>query len=553
MHGTVAFELEPTAGPDVAPSSLLRFITCGSVDDGKSTLLGRLLYEGSRIPQDQLEALSAESKRYGSQGAAPDFALLVDGLAAEREQGITIDVAYRYFSTPRRKFIAADTPGHEQYTRNMATGASTADLAVLLVDARKGLLPQTRRHSLIVSMLGVRHVIVAVNKMDLVGFAQLTFARIEKDYHAFAANLGFSSIICIPVSATAGDNIVSPRLNMTWYRGRTLLEHLETVDVTSRAREAPFRMPVQLVNRPNSEFRGFSGLVTSGSIRPGDWVRVHPSGFKTQVGRVVTADGDLAEAIQGQSVTLTLVDEADVARGDMIAALVAPPTVSDRIKARLLWVSEEPLAAGCSYLLKAGTGSAIATIATPGARIDIATGCAENVMTPGRSLELNEIGLAAITLDRLLAFDIYEASADTGGFILIDRTTNQTVAMGLIEGLSGETSKPAKLNSAFAELRRGVMKRERGIEWLEHAHEKPWRSLAKAVTWRTTGSVDTFLLALLFTGNTRLSVAISGTEILTKIALYYFHERIWAWVSAGCRRISCAPVTCLVPAKEIVG
>jgi sulfate adenylyltransferase large subunit len=517
----------------VNPRSLLRFITCGSVDDGKSTLIGRLLYEGSLIPDDQICALRAESKSRGARGDDVDYALLVDGLTAEREQGITIDVAYRYFATARRTFIVADTPGHEQYTRNMATGASTADLAVVLMDARKGVLPQTRRHSQILSMLGVRRVIVAVNKMDLVGFSQLAFEQIEANYRRFAEKLGFSHIICIPVSAAKGDNVVAPSLNTAWYRGCTVLGTLESIDIQDRGGETPFRMPVQRVNRPNSEFRGLSGLICGGRVRPGDRVLAQPSGFATRVARIVSDRGDLAEAVAGQSVTLTLAEEVDVARGDMLVGASAPASVADRIKGRLLWLADEHSADGPSYLIKVGTATAAARMGNPLGKLDVATGRVESAAadTP---LRLNEIGVVSISIDRPVAFDPYRANRDTGGFILIDRVTNQTVAMGLIDDAA-----PGDAASGATDVRRrarddlATADEKRRIAWIDHPHEQPWRSLTKALSWRMTGSMDTFLLALLFTGNARVSAAIGATEIITKVVLYYFHERIWTRIGLG--------------------
>jgi bifunctional enzyme CysN/CysC len=332
--------------------SLLRFITCGSVDDGKSTLIGRLLYEAGLLYEDQLAALEADSRKVGTQGGDLDFALLLDGLMAEREQGITIDVAYRFFSTEKRKFIVADTPGHEQYTRNMVTGASTADAAILLVDAGKGLLAQTRRHSYLVSLLGIRHVVLAVNKMDLVGYAQPTFAAIERDYRGFAAQIGLEDVRCIPVSALHGDNVVSLSVRMPWYPGPTVLGYLETVEIDhARLERAPFRMPVQWVNRPHPDFRGFAGLVAGGTVRPGDRVRVLPSGRESRVARLAAADGDLAQAVPGQSITLVLADEIDVSRGDVIAAADSPAGVADQFEATVVWLSEQPMLPGRPYLL----------------------------------------------------------------------------------------------------------------------------------------------------------------------------------------------------------
>ncbi len=532
-----AVKVEPLAAP--APKTLLRFITCGSVDDGKSTLIGRMLYDAKLVPDDQLETLVSESKKHGTDGDRLDFSLLVDGLAAEREQGITIDVAYRYFGTRNRSFIVADTPGHEQYTRNMATGASTADLAVLLVDARKGLLIQTRRHSLIVSMLGVKHVVLAVNKMDLVEYSPFIFNAIEAEFRTFAENLGFKSIICIPVSARGGDNIVNASKHMGWYKGTSLLAHLEGIDVSASKGESPFRLPVQWVNRPNLDFRGFSGFIASGTVRPGDRIKVQPSGVESTVSRIVTYDGDLEQAVAGQSITLTLNTEIDISRGDVITAISQPPIVSSALKARLLWLSQQPLAAGRVYMLKIGARSVLATISEPEAAIDINTG--KTRAQP--SLALNEIGLAKVNLDRAIAFDTYAENRETGGFILIDRINNDTVAVGLIEAAaalsdtrgagSGYPSDAASLGSL-----EGIEAPQGGLAALiTQPKEKPWRSLAKAISWRMTGSLDTFILALFFSGSAKLSAAIAGTEILTKIVLYYFHERLWGRLKVGLKRV----------------
>jgi bifunctional enzyme CysN/CysC len=409
--------------------SLLRFITCGSVDDGKSTLIGRLLYDSKLIFEDQLAALEADSKRIGTQGGEIDFALLVDGLAAEREQGITIDVAYRFFSTDKRKFIVADTPGHEQYTRNMVTGASTADLAVILIDARKGVLTQTRRHSFLVSLIGIRHIVLAVNKMDLVGYDQAVFDQIVADYRAFAAGIGLSNILAIPISGLKGDNITSASAATPWYRGPTLMQHLESVEIDeTRLQGGPFRMPVQWVNRPNLDFRGFAGQIAVGAVRPGDPVRILPSGRESRIARIVTKDGDLDLAVAGQSVTLTLADEVDCSRGDIIAAAHAPAEVADQFETTIVWMAEEPLLPGRPYWLKIGAKTVSATVTEPKYKINVNT--LEHLAA--KQLELNEIAVCNISLDQPVAFDPYETSHDTGGFILIDRITNGTVGAGMI-------------------------------------------------------------------------------------------------------------------------
>jgi bifunctional enzyme CysN/CysC len=408
--------------------SMLRFITCGSVDDGKSTLIGRLLYDSKLVFEDHLAALESDSRKVGTQGGELDFALLVDGLAAEREQGITIDVAYRFFSTEQRKFIVADTPGHEQYTRNMVTGASTASVAVILIDARKGVLTQTRRHSYLVSLLGIRKVALAVNKLDLVDYSQDVVDQIEADYRAFASEIGLTDITCIPLSALKGDNITERSPNTPWYTGPTLIGYLETVEVDDDSRTGPFRMPVQWVNRPNLDFRGFSGTVVGGSVRPGDAVRVVPSGRESTVARIVTADGDLDEAVSGQAVTLTLADEVDVSRGDVLAAASAPPGVADQFECHLVWMNEDAMLPGRPYLLKIGTRTVTATVAQPKYKVNVNT--LEHTAT--KTLELNEIGVSNISLDRPIPFDPYAENRDTGGFVLIDRFTNATVAAGLL-------------------------------------------------------------------------------------------------------------------------
>ena len=409
--------------------SLLRFITCGSVDDGKSTLIGRLLYDSRAIFADQLSALEADSKRVGTQGQNIDFALLVDGLAAEREQGITIDVAYRFFATEKRKFIVADTPGHEQYTRNMVTGASTADAAVILIDARKGVLTQTRRHSFLVHLLRLRHVVLAVNKMDLVGYDQSVFDTIVADYRAFATAIGITDFTAIPISGFVGDNIASRSEATPWYAGPTLIEHLETIDVeTDVAQARAFRLPVQWVNRPDLDFRGFSGLIASGRVKPGDAVRILPAGRTSSIARIVTMDGDLPEAVAGQSVTLTLTDEVDCSRGDVIATADNPPQVADQFQATIVWMAETPLLPGRSYWLKLGTQTVAATVQAPRHAIDVNTLAELSVKT----LALNDIGVAEVYTDRDLVFEPFSEGADLGGFILIDRATNATVAAGML-------------------------------------------------------------------------------------------------------------------------
>ncbi len=409
--------------------SLLRFLTCGSVDDGKSTLIGRLLYDSRMIFADQLAILEADSRRAGTQGGAIDFSLLVDGLAAEREQGITIDVAYRFFSTERRKFIVADTPGHEQYTRNMVTGASTADLAVLLVDARKGVLVQTRRHAYLCHLLGIRHLVLAVNKMDLVGYGRDRFEAVVEEFSTFAASIGIGAFTPIPLSGLAGDNVTTASVHMDWYRGPTLLGHLETVSVEPVAGAAePFRLPVQWVSRPTPDFRGFAGLIASGTIRPGNPVRVVPSGHTSRVARIVTLDGDLDEAVAGQSVTLTLADEIDCSRGDVIAASSEPPEAADQFEATLVWMAADPLLPGRSYLLKTGARTVGATVQTLKYQVNVNT--TEHLAA--RTLPLNGIGIVSLATAQPIVWAPYAQSRALGGFILIDRMTNATVAAGML-------------------------------------------------------------------------------------------------------------------------
>lgn len=444
--------------------SLLRFLTCGSVDDGKSTLIGRLLYDSKMIFEDQLAALEADSKKVGTQGGDIDFALLVDGLAAEREQGITIDVAYRFFSTDKRKFIVADTPGHEQYTRNMVTGASTADAAVILIDARKGVLTQSRRHSYLVSLLGIRHVVLAINKMDLVDWSQDRFDEIVADYRAFAAQIGITEFTAIPMSALKGDNITEPSAKSPWYQGPALMRWLEEAPVEDDLRDKPFRMPVQWVNRPNLDFRGFSGLVASGVIRPGDKVKALPSGRESTVERIVTFSGDFPEAVAGQSVTITLQDEIDVSRGDVLAAAASPPAVADQFETTLVWFDDEPMLPGRPYLMKLGTRVVSAQVAEPKYKINVNS--LEHLAAT--RLELNEIGVCNLSTDAPIAFDAYAENKDLGGFILIDRISNRTVGAGMLH---------------FA------LRRSQNIHWQALDVDKQTRSAAKGqkarVVWLT--------------------------------------------------------------------
>jgi bifunctional enzyme CysN/CysC len=453
-----------SAGAPAGQRKLLRFLTCGSVDDGKSTLIGRLLYDCKLLFDDQIAALAEDSSRFGTTGGDLDMALLVDGLQAEREQGITIDVAYRYFATPRRNFIVADTPGHEQYTRNMATGASTADLAVLLIDARKGVLTQTRRHSHIVALFGIRDVVVAVNKMDTLDWGEAAFERIKAEYEAFAASIGLANVMCIPVSALHGDNVTRGSDAIPWYRGATLIEHLETVDITSSASEKPFRMPVQWVNRPNSQLRGYCGTIVSGSVHPGDRMAVLPAGRTAEVARIVSFDGDLQEAAAGQAVTLTFSEEIDITRGDVIAADDARCATADQFSAHVVWMSEQPMLPERSYLLQTGTALVPAQITELKYKINVNT----REHLAAKHLDLNEIALCNVALDRAIAFDPYAENRDLGGFILIDRMTNATVACGMI---------------AFA------LRRAANIHWRTFRIDKDARAILKrqkpCVLWLT--------------------------------------------------------------------
>jgi bifunctional enzyme CysN/CysC len=409
--------------------TMLRFITCGSVDDGKSTLIGRLLYDSKMIFEDQLAALEADSKRVGTQGQEIDFALLVDGLAAEREQGITIDVAYRFFSTEKRKFIVADTPGHEQYTRNMVTGASTADLAVILIDARKGVLTQTRRHSYLAHLIGIRNIVLAVNKMDLIDYDQAVYDGIVKDYTEFATSIGIGDFTAIPISGFKGDNITERSANTPWYKGVPLMEHLETVEIDQQSNRAKaFRLPVQWVNRPNLDFRGFSGLIATGEVKPGDAIRVLPSGKTSTVTRVVTLDGDLDTAVAGQSVTLTFADEIDCSRGDVIAIADNPPQAADQFESTIVWMADEEMLPGRSYWLKIGAQTVTATVQPPKYQVNVNT--MEHLAA--KTLGLNAIGVANLSTDRQIVFEPYADNPALGGFILIDKITNATVAAGML-------------------------------------------------------------------------------------------------------------------------
>ncbi|TVS19665.1 MAG: sulfate adenylyltransferase subunit CysN [Gammaproteobacteria bacterium] len=442
---------------------LLRFITCGSVDDGKSTLIGRLLFDSKMLFEDQLATIERDSKKWGTQAEAIDLALLVDGLAAEREQGITIDVAYRYFATDARKFIVADTPGHEQYTRNMVTGASTADAAILLIDARRGVLTQTRRHGYLAHLLGIRHLVLAINKMDLMEYAESVYDQIVADFQAFAGMIGISAFTAIPVSALTGDNVTEPSAHMGWYTGPSLLKLLEMVEVdASRMLRAPFRMPVQWVNRPNAEFRGFCGSIVSGAVAPGERVRILPSGKESRIARIVTDEGDLPRAQAGQSVTLTLTDEVDISRGGVIVTADAPAEVADQFEARIVWMQDDPLFPGRNYLFKAGTSTVVGTVTAIKYQVNVNT--LEHLAAD--KLELNGIGVCNISLDRPIAFDPYDANREMGSFILIDRMTHQTCGAGMLNFALRRAHNIHQQHVDVDKASRAVMKGHRaGMVW----------------------------------------------------------------------------------------
>jgi sulfate adenylyltransferase subunit 1 len=491
---------------------VLRFITCGSVDDGKSTLIGRLLHDTKQIFDDQITTLAADSRKHGTQGADIDFALLVDGLSAEREQGITIDVAYRFFSTEKRSFIVADTPGHEQYTRNMATGASNAELAILLIDARKGLTRQTKRHSLLVSMLGIKRVVLAINKMDLKGWSETTYRAIIRDYAGFAANLGFSEIIGIPVSARGGDNVARKSEASPWYNGPSLLDYLEQVPAGAAADDGPFRFPIQWVARPDADFRGYSGTIAGGKIAVSDRLRVLPSGSEARVARIVTYDGDLDFAVAGQSITLTLDREIDASRGDLIAGIDNQPLVRDRLEARIFWTADRGAKAGDALLLKLGATQVTATIESIAARISPDTMAREIT----DAIAANDIVDVALSLDRPVAFDTYARNRETGGFILIDRETSDTAAMGLV--LNGEGERQRKL--VLVENGRTEAPARLGSPRLRRAGE--------ALSWTVLGLPVTATLAFAFTGDWRIALAIGLADAAVKLGLYGLHRRAWS-------------------------
>jgi sulfate adenylyltransferase large subunit len=504
-----------------ARTSLLRFVACGSVDHGKSTLIGRLLYETKQLFVDQLDALANDSRKFGTTGDELDFSLLVDGLAAEREQKITIDVAYRFFATARRKFIVIDAPGHEQYTANMATGASVADLALLLVSADEGITRQTKRHAVVLSMLGIRDIVLAVNKMDRVGWSELVFRGMEAQFRDFAAALGIEAVVAIPMAAKSGDNVASRSAHMPWYDGPSLLDCLEQAQPARSAGQQPFRMPIQWVSRPNPEFRGYSGLIARGEVYAGMPVTILPSGRATRISRIATFDGDLARAGVGRSVTLAFADQIDASRGDVVVGVEATPLITDRISARLFWMNSAALKPSGRYLLKLATTTVTATVETDVSGFDLDT----RLLVPTDALAQNEIGSATLKLDRPIAVDRYAECKDTGSFILIDPETYDTVGMGCVEGAGathGEAAGATKFAGAFG---------GRLARWTESRA----RSLAKAVSWRATGSLDTFLVAFVISGSPKLAGSVAVTEIMTKILIYYLHERVWACIPWGKR------------------
>jgi sulfate adenylyltransferase large subunit len=498
---------------------LLRFIACGSVDHGKSTLIGRLLYESNQLLDDQLDALAADSRQFGGPSGELDYSLLFDGLAAEREQKITIDVAYRFFATARRKFIVIDAPGHEQYTANMATGASVADLALVLVAADEGLTQQLKRHLVVLSMLGLRSAVLAVNKMDRVGWSQQTFDAIAAAFRAFATPLGIDDIVAVPVAAKSGDNVLRRSPHMPWYGGPALLDYLEHVEPVAASKPGPLRMPIQLVNRPDADFRGYSGLIVSGAVHAGMMVRLLPSGRTTRVARIVTFDGDLTHAEAGRSVTLTFTDEVDASRGDVVAGIDQAPSVSDRVVARVFWMSDAALKPGQRYLLKLATCSATATVEPQLTVLDLDS--RRPVETA--AIAPNEIGTCTLNLNRPITVERYADCKDTGSFILIDPETFGTVAMGCVEKVptpQAQTASP-----------RNDARGKKLARWTEtHA-----RSLAKAISWRTTGSIDTFVVTFVVSGSTKIAGSVALAEVVTKILIYYLHERVWALVPWGKR------------------
>lgn len=513
---------------------LLRFVACGSVDHGKSTLIGCLLYDSKQLFDDQIDALAVDSRKFGTQGEKLDFSLLLDGLAAEREQNITIDVAYRFFATAQRKFIVIDAPGHEEYTANMATGASVADLGLVLVAADGGLTRQLKRHLVILSLLGIRSVVLAVNKMDRVGWSAETYRTIEAEFREFATALGIDAIVCIPIAANSGDNVVGRSQSMPWYNGPTLLEYLEQAEPTRGSRPGPFRMSIQWVNRPSPDFRGYSGLITSGKVQVGMPVKIYPSGRSSRVARIVTFDGDLVDAAAGRSVTLTLADPVDASRGDLVAGIEQAPEIADEILTRVFWMSDAPLRPGQNYLLKLATSTATASVEPNLSVIDLDT----RQLAEAASMARNEIGTCTFKLDRPIAVDRYADCKDTGSFILIDPETFDTVGMGCVERTCAP--RPRWWRWSWPASWRLKRKNPNAAKPTRRS-ETHFRSLAKAMSWRATGSLDTFVVTFVITGSTKLAGSVAVTEIMTKVLIYYCHERIWAWVPWGKARPTHSP------------
>ena len=516
-------ESAPPVKSVAAERSQLRFLACGSVDDGKSTLIGRLLYDSQLVHDDHLANLEKDSKKFGTVGEDLDFALLLDGLSAEREQGITIDVAYRYFSTPRRSFIVADTPGHEQYTRNMATGASTADLAIILIDARKGVLPQTRRHSLIVSMLGVRDVVLAVNKMDLVGNDQAVFDRIIAEYQEISRVCGFTTVQAIPLSARHGDNVSSRSDAISWYSGPALLEYLENIEIAPATAHAVFRMPVQIVSRPNLDFRGFAGTIVQGSVGVGDSVRILPSGRTSRIKGIVVGFGDMRSAGAGQAVTLTLEDEVDASRGDVIVGLEDKLAPRRAVTARLLWTSETPLDRDATYLVKLGTAAANVSVAALHHALDI------NDFTPrpAAALRMNELGLVQLAFDKRLVTADYAETRALGSFILIDKLTNETLGMGVID----QSAAPAIAQDEgepFARIGAGLLRLAAKVGGPEVKGRVLWQNLS----WRAVSFIIVVAVVLGFIGHAGLALGAGVVDVLARALLRRLHEAAWGAVAA---------------------
>jgi sulfate adenylyltransferase large subunit len=518
--------------------SLLRFVACGSVDHGKSTLIGRLLYESNVLFEDQRVALEADSRKYGTQDNELDYSLLLDGLAAEREQKITIDIAYRFFSTDRRKFIVIDAPGHEQYTPNMATGASMADAALILVDARAGITRQTKRHTLIVSTLGVRHIVLAVNKMDLVDWSQRCFAAVEREFRELATDLGVTDVVCIPLAAKSGDNVVERSTRMAWYAGPTLLDYLENVEIGRPTDRDRFRMPVQWINRPNPDFRGLSGLITGGEVYRGMPVRILPSGRASRIDRIATFDGDLERAGAGLSVTLTLVDEIDVSRGDVVTGMNDAPEIVSSFSARVFWMGKDVLAPDRGYLIKLATATAVAKIAVGLNVVDLDTRgtIAADVLAP------NEVGVCTLTLDRAVAVDRYVDARETGSFILIDPETYDTVGMGCVEATTDRgRSNVTRFVPSFvpdfvpAFIRSWTPLQHNAASVVAHWTSTRTRSLAKAVIWGAAASLITFALVYAVTRNLNVAALITAAEVMIKTLFYYFYERVWMTIRWGKR------------------